>query len=312
VAPTDESSLVPLGGLLIEQGPDSGVVIAVGERPVTIGRESGCEVRLTDTSCSRRHVRVLSGGDGRVLLEDLGSANGTYVNGARVSQVLLSPGDGIGIGETLLRFLSEAELIAALRQRTMRVTERDPVTQACSRRLFDMRLRTEVTLAARSGGTLNVGLLGLDGLADLRAGAGAAGADRVLQAAGLTLTGYLRENDLLARFDDDTFGVLIVDPSPNTAYLVAERMCAGIEGLAVEAGRGQPFQPTASIGLASEKGRRDLTPDGLLERARDEFDRAREAGGNCVSRWVHSAVREPVPAVSGDLRGTVVGAQKKL
>jgi diguanylate cyclase (GGDEF)-like protein len=307
---SDDISLVPLGGLSIEAGPDTGLVVAVGDRPVTVGRETGCEIRLTDTSCSRRHIRVLPGAAGGVVLEDLGSANGTFVNGAKVSNVTLDPGDLIAIGETSIRFLSEADLLAALRERTARVTERDPLTQTCTRRMFDMRLRTEVTLAARSGGTVSLALIAIDGLEAVRAKHGELGEERVLKAAGLALGGYLRENDLLARFDATSFATLIIEPSPNTAYLVAERMCAGIEGLSVDVA-GQSVPVTASIGLASEKGRRELTPDGLIERARGQLDGAREAGGNCVSRWVHPAVREPVPAVSGDLRGTMVGSQRK-
>lgn len=307
---SDDISLVPLGGLSVESGPDTGLVVAVGERPLTIGRETGCEVRLTDTSCSRRHFRVLPGPAAGVVLEDLGSANGTFVNGARVSRVDLSPGDLIGIGETAIRFLSEAELVGALRQRTMRVTEKDPLTQACTRRLFDMRLRTEVTLAARSGGVLSLAFVVIDALDELSRQHGVSAGDRVLQAVGLALGGYLGDNALLARFDDTTFAVLVIDPSPNTAYLAAERMCAGIEGLSVDIG-GQSVPLTGSIGLASEKGRRDLTGDGVISRARGQLDSAREAGGNCVSRWVHPSAREPVPAVSGDLRGTVVGAQRK-
>ena len=298
---TDDISLVPLGGLSVESGPDTGLVVAVGERPLTVGRETGCEVRLTDTSCSRRHFRVLPGPAGGVVLEDLGSANGTFVNGARASNLELRPGDLIGIGETAIRFLSEAELVAALRQRTMRVTERDPLTQACTRRLFDMRLRTEVTLAARSGGVISLALVSFDGLDEVARRYGAAGGERVLQAAGLALGGYLGENGLLARFDDLTFAVLVMDPSPNTAYLAAERMCAGVEGLSVDIA-GQSVSVTASIGLASEKGRRDLTTDGVISRANGQLESAREAGGNCVARWVHPSARESITADSGELR----------
>jgi PleD family two-component response regulator len=87
-------------------------------------------------------------------------------------------------------------------------------------------------------------------------------------------------------------------------------MCAGIESLASDIG-GRSIAVTASIGLASEKGRRDLSTEGLIDRSQGELERAREAGGNCVSRWVHPAAREPIPSVSGDLRGTMVGSQRK-
>ena len=306
----DDVSLVPLGGLVVEEGADTGLVVAIGERPVTVGRETGCEIRLTDTSSSRRHFRVLPGPDGRPMLEDMGSANGTFVNGERTAKVALQADDRIKLGETTIRFVSETELLELLRRRTMRVTELDPLTQTSSRRMFDMRLRTEVALSARSGGVVSFAILSVDRLEELRKQLGERAADRILQAVALALGGYLTENDLVARFDDNSFVILILNPSPNVAYLVVERMCAGVEGLTVDVG-GQSVSVTASVGVASEKGRRDLTVESLTDRARGELDRAREAGGACVSRWVHPNVREPIPAVSGDLRGTVVDLSRK-
>lgn len=306
----DDVSLVPLGGLVVEEGADTGLVVAIGERPVTVGRETGCEIRLTDTSSSRRHFRVLPGPDGRPMLEDMGSANGTFVNGERTAKVALQADDRIKIGETTIRFVSEAELLELLRRRTMRVTDLDPLTQTSTRRMFDMRLRTEVALSARSGGVVSFAILAVDRLEELRKQLGERAADRILQAVALALGGYLTENDLVARFDDNSFVILILNPSPNVAYLMVERMCAGVEGLTVDVG-GQSVSVTASVGVASEKGRRDLTVESLTDRARGEVDRAREAGGACVSRWVHPNVREPIPAVSGDLRGTVVDLSRK-
>jgi diguanylate cyclase (GGDEF)-like protein len=304
VPENEEISLVPLGGLRVEEGPDQGLVIAVGERPVTVGRESACEVRLTDTSASRRHFRIGPDVDNRLTLEDLGSANGTFVNEAQMDRCLLTPGDRIRLGDTVLVFLSEEELVEALRQRTMRVVERDRLTGVSSRRMFEMRLRTEVALAARSGGVFSVGVVRVDRLDEIAALSPDA-VDRVLRAVALALGGYLRENDLLARLEEQLFAVLIVDPSPNVAYLAAERMCAGVEALTVDVGP-RAVGITASIGMASEKGRRELLPEKVIDRAAAEAARAAEVGGNCVSRWVHPSVREPVPSVSGDLRGTVI------
>jgi len=307
---TEDRSLMPLGGLAVEEGPDTGLVVAVGDRPVTIGRETSCEVRLTDTASSRRHVRIVPAADGSVVLEDLGSANGTLVNDAKVERAVLKSGDRIRLGETTIRFLSESELMDALKARAGRVLELDPLTQASSRRMFDMRLRTELTLAARGGGVVSLIVIDIDNLGTVNVKLGERAGDRVLQAVALGLGGYLHENDMLARLDEDAFAVLVVHPSPNLAYLMAERMCAGIEGLRIEA-EGQTLSVTASIGVASEKGRRDLTPESIIERAWGEVRRAKEAGGRCVSRWVHPLAREPIPSRSGDLRGTVLDLTRK-
>jgi hypothetical protein len=82
--------------------PD-GTRVAIGDEPVTIGRQAECEVVLEDTNVSRRHAEVRRQGD-EYLLVDLGSTNGSKVNGTRVKQQALSDGDEITLGKTLIRF----------------------------------------------------------------------------------------------------------------------------------------------------------------------------------------------------------------
>lgn len=62
-----------------------------------IGRREGCDIRIAVASISREHCE-LRVEDGRLLIKDLGSSNGTYVNRQRVQEVQLSPGDLIAVG----------------------------------------------------------------------------------------------------------------------------------------------------------------------------------------------------------------------
>jgi len=70
---------------------------------LTIGRAAGCHVSVADdTFASSLHARVF-GRDGTVFVEDLGSTNGTYVNGARLTgATVLRPGDQVQVGNTVL------------------------------------------------------------------------------------------------------------------------------------------------------------------------------------------------------------------
>jgi pSer/pThr/pTyr-binding forkhead associated (FHA) protein len=69
-----------------------------------IGREPANGVPLDrDTTASRRHAQISAEGGG-YRIQDLGSANGTFVNGARVTESLLNPGDEVSIGGTRFRF----------------------------------------------------------------------------------------------------------------------------------------------------------------------------------------------------------------
>ena len=69
--------------------------------PISIGRAPECDLVLRDTRVSRRHARMTAR-DGVLVLTDLGSTNGTRVNGHRVSEVVLGAGDRITLGETTL------------------------------------------------------------------------------------------------------------------------------------------------------------------------------------------------------------------
>ena len=69
--------------------------------PMRIGRAPECELELKDNRVSRRHAR-LAPRDGVLILTDLGSTNGTRVNGHRVTEVVLGAGDRVQIGETSL------------------------------------------------------------------------------------------------------------------------------------------------------------------------------------------------------------------
>ena len=84
--------------------PDGTRTALPGTGSVTIGRAAECEIRLTDTSVSRRHAQVKANGDGTWTVTDLGSTNGTKVNGATINERKLKDGDTISTGDSHLRF----------------------------------------------------------------------------------------------------------------------------------------------------------------------------------------------------------------
>lgn len=87
--------------LVMKTGPAPGKVYSLEESEISIGREVGSNVFINDVEISRRHAR-LTLLTGNYALEDLGSTNGTFVNGQRVTgSRILQPGDTITLGETV-------------------------------------------------------------------------------------------------------------------------------------------------------------------------------------------------------------------
>ncbi len=70
----------------------------------TIGRHSGNSLQIRDRIVSKLHCKITRGADGKYLLRDLNSLNGTYVNGEKITEKILKPGDIISLGKTTMRF----------------------------------------------------------------------------------------------------------------------------------------------------------------------------------------------------------------
>ena len=97
----------PSATLVIRQGPQAGMSFPLLGNQLIIGREEGLDITLQDPESSRRHVRI-SWQAGQFVVEDLGSTNGTFVNGVQIiTPQALNPGDSIGIGQTALVFQIE-------------------------------------------------------------------------------------------------------------------------------------------------------------------------------------------------------------
>ena len=88
--------------LRVVEGPKAGQTIALEGRPLLMGRAQDADLVLVDDYASGRHARLFPQGT-RWFLEDLGSTNGTYVNGAPVTRALpVGPGTAIRIGKTVM------------------------------------------------------------------------------------------------------------------------------------------------------------------------------------------------------------------
>ncbi len=100
--------------LIIVAGPDLGLEWAFKSREIIIGRDEDCQLVMSDIAVSRRHARIGLDGE-HFTLTDLGSGNGTFLNGVRIQEEQLSAGDEIIIGERTLRFveLNEAPATSA-------------------------------------------------------------------------------------------------------------------------------------------------------------------------------------------------------
>ena len=93
--------------LTMRSGPNPGTVYALEGEQLSIGRDSSNEIPVNDAEVSRRHARLTFQG-GKFVLDDMGSTNGTFVNGQRLTGPrVLKSGEVISLGEQIV-FVYEA------------------------------------------------------------------------------------------------------------------------------------------------------------------------------------------------------------
>lgn len=96
----------PKAQLVVVEGEHGGRKFFINGSLAVIGRREICDIYLPDTSVSRRHAVITRSGE-RYLIKDHESTNGTYVNGVKIKQTELVPGDVIKVGRVVLGFKVE-------------------------------------------------------------------------------------------------------------------------------------------------------------------------------------------------------------
>jgi len=90
---------------VVLEGEMKGATFRILGESLIVGRSVSSDIRLDDTEVSRQHSKIVKEGDGRFFIEDMGSRNGTYLNGERITErTELKDGDKLRVGRTLLEF----------------------------------------------------------------------------------------------------------------------------------------------------------------------------------------------------------------
>lgn len=260
-----------------------GRVIELNAGGTVLGRNEEATVTVEDESMSRQHARFLRIA-GAYLVEDLGSTNGTFVNGERIaSPTELADGARIQLGlSTFLRFSLQDETEYHAARQLYETTVRDALTGAFNRHYLEERLTAEFAYAKRHGSTVTMLFVDVDHFKRVNDTHGHPAGDEVLRAIAKRLLELVRTEDMVARYGGEEFVVMVRGIAENGVTALAERLRAEVQQLAVAVAE-RKLGVTVSVGVATIGNGADFeAPAELLAAADAALYRAKSDGRNCV------------------------------
>jgi diguanylate cyclase (GGDEF)-like protein len=246
------------------------------------------DVVLSDEIASRQHAEItrLDSQIGAVeyYLNDLGSTNGTFLNGSLVrSQQLLQDGDKIKIGNHLLKFAMLDEFEAEFQERLHQMTQRDELTGLRSRRSLFADMDHLINPSARTGDQLSVValMMDLDFFKQVNDGRGHLIGSNTIRETGSIIRECVGSADRAARYGGEEYLAYVVGPREK-GYEMAEAIreaVAAHEFAASTENLTQKMRITISIGVAAypEDGSSALD---VIQRADQALYRAKLTGRN--------------------------------
>jgi two-component system cell cycle response regulator len=268
--------------LLVIAGIRAGLTITIGDSPVVIGRAQHCSVWIEGAGISREHVRVARDSLGQVTMADLQSTNGTLVNRETIQHHTLAPGDLIQLGSsTTLKFEYQISLEESFHQQRFEQGLRDGLTGLYNRRHFLSKLREELVRVLKERRPVSMIKIAVDELNDVNERFGYEAEELVMRRLAKVITMGLGGRDLLARWGERKFAVLVHGGELEVAVLTAERIRKATHNYVIQ-WNDEVLNVTVSAGVASAEKDDLADMQDLLAEVDEYMTRARNTGGNQV------------------------------
>ncbi len=262
-------------------GSDVGQVTALEGNELQVGRLAKSQIHIPFEGVSRNHARLVWENGGFVV-EDAGSANGTFVQGTRVARHRLSDGDVVQFGpRVVFRYsITDADEEKILRQ-LYESSVKDALTGAFNREYLNERLKAEVAYARRHASDLCIVITDVDHFKKVNDTHGHPGGDAALISVVKSLGRALRTEDVVARYGGEEFVVVLRGTPLANGTVVAERLRILVESTPVVY-QGTTIRCTVSAGCAALSCTPDQTVESLIAIADRRLYSAKRGGRNRV------------------------------
>jgi two-component system cell cycle response regulator len=266
--------------LVVIHGLDLGRKYDLMKEATVVGRSSKADIQIDQEAISRNHARF-GIQSGRVVLKDLGSTNGTYVNDEMItSEMQLRNGDLVKIGRTIFKFIAGGNIESAYHDEIYRLTTVDGLTQVFNRRYFEDTVEREISRCHRYGRSLSLVMVDIDRFKNINDTYGHLAGDHVLKHVASAIKTRIRREDILARYGGEEFALLLPEVELKGAAQLAEKVRKVIEKQKFEFDK-QQIPVTVSAGVAALEKPNTEASD-LVRAADEQLYAAKTDGRNKV------------------------------
>ena len=264
---------------MVIYGLDLGKKFNLDRPSLIIGRSSKADIQIDQEAVSRNHCKIINTGK-TIMLRDLGSTNGTYINDELVDEYVLRDGDFIKIGRCIFKFLSGSNIENAYHEEIYRLTTIDGLTQVYNKRYFVETLEREIGRAQRYRRDLSLIMFDIDHFKKVNDTFGHLAGDYVLKQLAAVIKSRIRREDILSRYGGEEFAIILPEIDHYNASQFAEKIRRLTEK-AVFRFEDTEIPVTISIGVASLAA--DITdPVEFVKLADQKLYEAKNNGRNCV------------------------------
>lgn len=265
-------------------GDHIGRRIMLADDRITLGRSHDATIFLGDAHVSRIHLSIEFDPDLRAYrIKDLGSSNGTRLNGKRISEAILKESDKIIIGQTMLRFGWADELDLEYQAEIDQLMNIDELTGLLVKRRFDEEMNRSIAVAKKQGDDLAMIMIDIDGLKQINDKYGHAFGAYTIAQTGKLIKATIGKKGLACRFGGDEFMAFLPNLHAEGARRLAEEIRKRVEIYPYK--KDSVFlSPTVSLGVSVLKA--DDNMSSIFKRADKALYSSKNAGRNMVSVYL--------------------------
>ena len=209
--------------LVVIYGMELGKKYNLDSSSIIIGRSSKSDIQIDQESVSRNHARIINNGKS-ILIRDLGSTNGTYVNDELIDEYVLRDRDLVKIGRTIFKFLTGGNIESAYHEEIYRLTTVDGLTQIYNKRYFTETLERELSRSHRYRRELSLIMFDIDHFKQINDTYGHLAGDYVLKHLAQVIKAKIRREDMMARFGGEEFAIVLPEIDNYNALQFAEKI----------------------------------------------------------------------------------------